>query len=164
MTLRQVGLSFLLPATLLGMVSGATAGRRPGPSPSRPVPATPSPVPQERLASLRVNELGRVPVIEWHEVSDSAGRWKVTRSTFKAQLERLYDEGYRPVTVADFVDGRFDIPAGTSPVLLTFDDAYKEQFWFGEDGEPHPDSAVGIIREFARTHPGWRETAAFYVY
>ncbi|HVE92635.1 MAG TPA: polysaccharide deacetylase family protein [Actinomycetota bacterium] len=165
---KRLAFRLLLPTAVLGVVLGATLAARDGGS-TAPKPTTtrrpsPSPMSEQKLASLRVNELGRVPVIEWHEVGEAESRWKVTRKTFKEQLQRLYDGGYRPVTVADFADGRFDIPAGTTPVVLTFDDADRQQFYFGENGQPHPDSVVGILRDFARTHPGWRETAAFYIY
>jgi peptidoglycan/xylan/chitin deacetylase (PgdA/CDA1 family) len=113
------------------------------------------------LAALGVNELGRVLVGEWHIVGDTDGEYRTSRDTLRAQLEELYDRGYRPVTQTEFLEGTFPIPLGTSPVLLTFDDSTRGQFALDDDGRPTPDSAVGIIEQFAAEHPGWRATAVF---
>ncbi len=121
-------------------------------------------LPEEELRRLRVNELGRVLVMEWHDVEGVDGRWETSQATFRAQIKELYDRGYRPVTVEEFAAGSFPIPAGTSPVLLTFDDSYESHFRLGPDGQPARNSVVGILEEFERAHPDWRGTAAFYIY
>lgn len=170
------------PASTDAAASGSTAasddvGSTPSPSPD-PVtspaaevdgapPPSPSPSPTEvaptdaELAALGVNELGRVLVGEWHVIGDVDGEYRTSRETFRRQLQELYDRGYRPVTQQEFVAGTFPIPAGTSPVLLTFDDSTRGQFALGDDGRPTPDSAVGIIEAFATEHPDWRATAVF---
>ena len=55
--------------------------------------------------------------------------------------------------------GTIDLPRGASPVVLTFDDSAKSQAGLLEDGRIDPDSAVGIMLDFAREHPrlpaGW---------
>ena len=56
-----------------------------------------------------------------------------------------------------------DIPAGTHPVVLTFDDSTVSQFRLGTDGRPAPDTAVGILLDTARKHPGFRPVATFFV-
>jgi len=64
------------------------------------------------------------------------------------------------------VDGAIDIPAGMSPVVVTFDDASPSQFRYVErDGtrEIDPSSAVGIWIAFNRTHPDWKNRATFCV-
>ncbi len=134
----------------------------PRPSPS-PVPAEPE-LGDDDLAALGVNEIGRVLVVEWHEIGARDGRWENSRETFREQIAELYERGYRPVTVAEFAEGRFPIPAGTSPVLLTFDDSYRSHLHLDDDGDPHPDSVVGILEAFSDEHPDWRATAAFYPY
>ncbi len=142
----------------------------PEPEPSPTPAAEPSPEPaialsDAELAELGVNELGRVLVMEWHKIQDADGRWENSLDTFRAQLDELYERGYRPISVGEFIDGTFPIPAGTSPVLLTFDDSYKEHFFFDEDGEtPHPDSAVGILQAMEAEDPTWRARAHFAFY
>ncbi len=132
----------------------------PSPSPS-PTPAPSPTMSDAELAALGVNELGRVLVGEWHVIGDTDGEYRTSRDTFRRQLQTLYDRGYRPVTQQEFLAGTFPIPAGTSPVLLTFDDSTRGQFALDDDGEPVADTAVGIIEAFAAEHPDWRATAVF---
>lgn len=110
------------------------------------------------------NELGRIPILEYHVIGDSDARWTVGRDHFRRQLELLYERGYRPITVADLVDRKIDLPAGLSPVVITFDDASPSQFRFVDhDGqlEVDPNSALGIWLEFHREHPDWANKATF---
>lgn len=134
-------------------------------------------LPSVRLASLEsdsgkiiraggrvVNELGRIPILEYHLIGDSDSRWMVERGRFRAQLQLLYDAGYRPITVSELVDGRIDLPAGLSPVVFTFDDASPSQFSYIErDGrlEVDSNSAVGIWLSFHARHPDWGNKATF---
>ncbi len=152
----------------------AAAGASPSPSPSPSPTPSPEEEPEEEpeeprlsdgeLAELGVNEVGRVLVMEWHDVEDQDSRWANSRETFRAQIAELYERGYRPVTTEEFASGTMPIPEGTTPVLLTFDDSYRSHLWFGDDGEPHPDSVVGILEDFSEENPDWRATAVFYIY
>ena len=113
---------------------------------------------------LPPNELGRIPVLEYHLIGETEGRWTRTPENFRKDLELLYSRGYRPVTLKDVVDRRIDLPAGTSPVVFTFDDASPGQFKYIErDGqlEIDPNSAVGMWLEFGKTHPGWGNKGVF---
>lgn len=117
-----------------------------------------------RTVVRETNELGRIPILEYHLIGDSDGRWMVERGRFRRQLELLYERGYRPITVADLVDGKIDLPAGQSPVVVTFDDASPSQFKYLErDGrlEIDPGSAVGIWLAFHALHPDWATKATF---
>src|SRR5579862_570950 len=110
------------------------------------------------------NELGRIPILEYHVIGDSDARWTVERGHFKRQLELLYERGYRPITVAELVDRKISLPAGMSPVVFTFDDASPSQFrYIDHNGtlEIDPNSAIGIWLEFHRTHPDWANKATF---
>ncbi|NLG60656.1 MAG: polysaccharide deacetylase family protein [Candidatus Cloacimonetes bacterium] len=111
------------------------------------------------------NELGRIPILEYHLIGPQRSQWTVTPEDLRTHLEMLYERGYRPVNLRDVVDRRLDLPRGLSPVVLTFDDASPSQFRYieREDGslEIDPESAVGILLEFARTHPGWENRAVF---
>lgn len=110
------------------------------------------------------NELGRVPILEYHLIGDRESRWMVERGHFRRQLEMLYQRGYRPVSVAELMDRKIELPAGESPVVFTFDDASPSQFSYVErDGklEIDPNSAVGIWLDFHRTHPDWGNKAVF---
>ncbi|MDQ2766726.1 MAG: polysaccharide deacetylase family protein [Gemmatimonadota bacterium] len=112
------------------------------------------------------NELGRIPILEYHLLGDSDSRWHVERNHFRRDLERLYASGYRPVTVSEMVDKKIDLPAGQSPVVFTFDDAGPSQFsYIDHNGtlEIDPNSAVGIWMAFHKEHPDWRNKATFCV-
>jgi hypothetical protein len=116
--------------------------------------------------SRAANELGRIPILVYHAVGETEGRWQRARERFRADLELLSTRGYRPISVAELVDRRIDLPAGLSPVIITFDDASPSQFSYIErDGalDIDPNSAVGIWLAFARTHPDWRTRAVFCV-
>ena len=111
------------------------------------------------------NELGRIPVLEYHLIGNEEARWQRRSDRFRADLELLYRRGYRPVTLAELVDRNFSLPAGLSPVVFTFDDASPGQFRYIEraDGSLDIDStsAVGIWLAFSRAHPDWGNKAVF---
>jgi hypothetical protein len=112
------------------------------------------------------NELGRIPILEYHLLGDSDSRWHVERNHFRRDLELLYASGYRPVTVSELVDRKIDLPAGLSPVVFTFDDAGPSQFsYIDHNGtlEIDPKSAVGIWLAFHKEHPDWQNKATFCV-
>jgi hypothetical protein len=114
-------------------------------------------------SGLEPNELGVVPVIMHHQIlPDGGGDYDLTPEEFRDELERLYREHYRPVTAADVVNGTIDIPKGTTPVVLTFDDSTSTQAALLDDGTIDPDTAVGIMLEFAEEHPDFRPVATFY--
>ena len=128
-----------------------------GPTSEKPEPAT---------ADLVPNELGRIPILEWHQVVDADGTYKVSRERFRAELTALHARGYVPISLADFLDDKIDIPAGKSPVLFTFDDASPSQFRYIERNgklEVDPTSAVGILLDFVKTHPDWKPRGVFCV-
>lgn len=112
------------------------------------------------------NELGAVPILAYHLIGRPEGPWRRTPENFRRDLEFLYSQGYYPVRLLDLVRGRLDVPAGRSPVVLTFDDSSEGQFRAVlRKGRlrPAPDSAVGILEDFARRHPDFPARATFYV-
>src|SRR3989338_3274519 len=57
-------------------------------------------------------------------------------------------------------------PAGTTPVVLPFDDSSPGQFrYLDRNGTPEldPKSAVGILEAFTREHPDFGRAATFFV-
>jgi peptidoglycan/xylan/chitin deacetylase (PgdA/CDA1 family) len=57
--------------------------------------------------------------------------------------------------------GNIDIPAGMSPVVLTFDDSTSGQYRILDDGSLDPASAVGVLQA-AEEAGGWASKATFY--
>lgn len=133
------------------------------PSPTSASPSA-SPTPTVDPASVKANELGLVPVLMYHQiVAKPADVYDQTPAHFRAELEKLATQDYVPITAADFASGKIDIPAGKHPVVLTFDDSTLSQFALDATGEPKKDTAVAILQEVAKAHPGFTPTATFYV-
>jgi hypothetical protein len=116
--------------------------------------------------SAAPNQLGRIPVLEYHVIEGNADAlYTRTPEHYRADLEEAYKMGYRPITIAQMLDRNFsDVPKGMSPVIAVFDDASPSQFRYIEQNgklEIDPTSAVGIWLDFAKTHPGWKNRATF---
>lgn len=140
-------------------------------------------------SSMKPNELGKVMILEYHEIAhEEEKRWSKPPDMFRKDLERLYAEGYRAISLEDFLDGSINLPKGYSPVVITFDDSTPGQLRFlqrresedsngntgngakdpGEEKtpntpEPDPHSAVGVMEAFAKEHPDFGLEATFYV-
>jgi len=149
-------------ATLVTALS-ACGSTSDGPSPAPVAQTAPKPPPVDP-ASVKANELGVVPVLMYHRLTPTPkAEYDRTPDDFRAELLRLYDNGYRPVLARELVAGMIDVPAGKSPVVLTFDDSTVSQYRLAPDGTVVPDTAIGILLEFSRTHPDFRPVATLYV-
>lgn len=102
-------------------------------------------------------------MVEYHHVREGKGDMFRTPEQFRSDLERLYNLGFRPCTVSDYLDDKFPIPPGASPAVFTFDDSNPSQLQLLPDGSVDPKCAVGIWSEFAKTHPDFPVRATFYV-
>ncbi|NLZ33157.1 MAG: polysaccharide deacetylase family protein [Firmicutes bacterium] len=117
--------------------------------------------------ALGVNEAGRIMILMYHEIGEPEDVWCRTPDNFRKDLEALYEAGYRLISMNDLLDGHIDVPAGCSPVVLTFDDGNAGQFRYIEkDGRLviDPDCAVAILEEFYAAHPDFGLAATFYIY
>jgi peptidoglycan/xylan/chitin deacetylase (PgdA/CDA1 family) len=133
--------------------TGGSANAPPASGPTTPLPP---------------NELGRIPILEYHLIEESAkpSQWRRTPAELRQELQYLYDHGYRPVNMVDVLDKNLNLPRGTSPVVFVFDDASPSQFRYIEKNgklEIDPTSAVGIWADFHRAHPDWSNKAVFCV-
>ncbi|WP_405087677.1 polysaccharide deacetylase family protein [Microbispora sp. NBC_01389] len=115
-------------------------------------------------AQVKANELGQIPVIMYHRIVQNPppGDDRSPKD-FRDELERLAAEDYVPITAAEYVTGKIDIPAGKHPVVLTFDDSSPAQLTLDGMGNPAPDCAIGILMDVAKKHPGFRPVATMYV-
>lgn len=123
-------------------------------------PATTDPGPR---TDLPPNELGKFLVLEYHRLGEPEGEFRRTAENFRKDLESLYAAGYRPVTMREMVEGRVDIPAGTSPVVFTIDDSSQGQFYLLEDGSIDPNTMVGMWEDFREENPGWNNGAVWCI-
>ncbi|MET7768498.1 polysaccharide deacetylase family protein [Nocardia sp. NPDC005366] len=156
---------FAVLAVLFAALTGCTTAPAPEVAREQQIQPIPDPAPVVAdPARIAANELGEVPILMYHQViATPAGEYDQTVEEFRAELDRLYREDYRPVTAADYISGRIDIPAGTHPVVLTFDDSTVSQFAFTAAGGPAPNCAIGVLEEFGAAHPDFHPTATLYV-
>lgn len=117
----------------------------------------------EQLQQAKVNEAGVVPILEYHDVLPKERSMVRSLDNFKHDLQRLYEEGYRPVLLRDYLDNKIDLPAGAAPVVFTFDDARNSQFRYLPNGRIDPTCVIGIWQDFAKAHPDFPIKATFYV-
>lgn len=127
-------------------------------------------VPTVDAASVQANELGRVPVVMYHDVNDvkigKNTKMNRTKASFLSDLDYLHKNAFYPVTLRSFVDGSMDVPAGKSPVVITFDDARETQFRLIEQESTYDvdtESAYGMMEGFCKDHPEWKPMATFFV-
>ncbi|MEA2459850.1 MAG: hypothetical protein QOH90_27 [Actinomycetota bacterium] len=124
----------------------------------------PDEVSKPEARRLHANELGRVPVLMYHRIlRHPESEYDRTPRAFRQELRRLYREGYRPIRAIDLVRGDIVVPPGKSPVVLTFDDASREQFAYRGNGSVDPHTALGILLDFGRSHPSFHPVATLYV-
>lgn len=136
---------------------------------------------KEILAEKKVNEMGKVPVMMYHGIHNIASSdtaytggnvdkdgYNRTSESFRSDLEKYYNMGYRMIRLQDYVDGNIDVALGYSPIVLTFDDGAANNIKVtGLDSNGNiiidPNSAVGILEEFKKKYPDFNVTATFFV-
>lgn len=115
------------------------------------------------------NEIGGIPILMYHAFTldpDEVDDWTMTLEDFRMQLEWLRANDFVMVGMQTMLDGRFDVPAGKRPVILTFDDSSAGQFGLLEsDGEMavNPDTAVGVLEAYGELYPDFTGPAFFAV-
>jgi len=117
----------------------------------------------EVVKSMKPDELGLVPVLMHHQIRPNGSEFDLTAAQLRAELVRLWRDGFYPVRAVDLVTGKLDVPKGKTPVVLTFDDADNNQVGFKADGTLDPNTGVGVLEAFAALHPDFPATATFFV-
>ena len=136
---------------------------------------------KEVYKEKKVNEVGRIPVMMYHGIVslkdeetpyiggnvDKDGYHRTTES-FRRDLEFYYKQGYRMISLNDYIDGKIDVPLGYSPIVLTFDDGLPNSIHIiGKDENGNliidPECAVGILEEYKQKYPDYQVTATFFV-
>lgn len=166
-----------------------TASATPSPTPTATPSATPETTPTpsaspeptgsagEQLIirtdyeAFKPNEVGEIPVIMFHNFVESLDdttdkEYTTSFELFEELLQTLYDAGFVPISMKDFIDSHITVPAGKMPVVFTFDDGSAGQFnLIRENGKliVNPNSAVGVLVEFNKKHPDFGLKGIFYV-
>ncbi len=119
---------------------------------------------------VKYNEMAEVLVLMYHALTptDVEGD-KIHRSVqgFKDDLQALYDNNYRVISMEDYINKDIHLEAGYSPVLITFDDGLQTAFSFENiNGQlvPKKDTAVDIMNKFYKKHEDFGKSATFFVY
>lgn len=112
------------------------------------------------------NELGEIMVIMYHYFGDKEQEFTRTFDNFRKDLKVLYEKGYRLISLNDFITNNINVPAGTTPIVFTFDDGPASEFnLIEQDGKlvVNPNSAVGIMQEFYKQYPDFGLEGTFYI-
>ncbi|MEW9124376.1 MAG: polysaccharide deacetylase family protein [Thermotaleaceae bacterium] len=119
------------------------------------------------LQKVKPNEAGQIMVLMYHNIAEPEGEWTRTPENFRKDLETLYEKGYRPISLKDYVTGNITTEAGFTPVVLTFDDGWQNNFNLIENEKDHwvidPQCAVGILQSFHEEHPDFPLKATFFI-
>lgn len=117
------------------------------------------------------NEAGEIPIIMFHNFIEAyeektEKEFTTTFAEFEQLLETLYNEGYRLISMEEFIDCNISVPAGLKPMVFTFDDGSIGQFNLVEENgtlKVNPKSAAGVMIDFNKKHPEFGLKGIFYV-
>lgn len=123
----------------------------------------PKPTPPKPVTNRKGNTDGKILILEYHKLSGKNTLLDRTPAKFRADLDKLYKLGYRPVTVSEWLDNKMPLAPGASPVILTFDDAHESQMRLTKQGTVDPNSFVGIWQAFAEKHPDFPVHGTFFI-
>jgi hypothetical protein len=111
-------------------------------------PLVGQPMTPERAKLIGSNEMGLVLVVVYNKISTEATDASIrTPEQFRDDLALLDSEGFYPININDLITGNVDIPAGKSPVAVTFDGSSPGHYRILDDGTLDPTCAVGIMQQ-----------------
>ena len=134
------------------------------PQPSPTITPTPTEVPYFIDATVMALDQ-EVPILLYHRfITDDVDKDAVTfthLSTFRDDLQTLYDSGYSLVSLKSWLDGTFLTPIGRKPLIITFDDFwFADQIYIDDDGTPSQYSGIGVLWQFSQENPDFGFSAA----
>ncbi len=165
---RNIAPLFLVFVSLITLFGLSGCGSKKSHAILSQTPAPPKLLSEVDLKLYKPNEAGAIMIVMYHEFNPSKpnGPMNRTPDQFRKDLNTFYKEGYYPVNVSDIVDDTMNVPAGKTPIALTFDDSRRSQFnvIIGANGSPQidPNCAVGIMETFHQQHPDWPTKGTFF--
>lgn len=125
----------------------------------------------EELKALHPNEIGVIPVMEYHVITTDpakeADQFVRTIDHLREDLQFLYDHNFYVIPMRELVRNEITAPAGKHPVVLTFDDATASQFRWDKDANGtialDQNTAIGILETFFAGHPDFGRGGFFAV-
>lgn len=126
-------------------------------------------VSRKSYGAILPNEVNDIVIAMYHGIipnldnSDTVHRSVVG---FKEDLELLYQNGYRLISMEDLMSNNITIEEGYTPLVLTFDDGLATSFSLTKDSNgnlsPTENCAVDIINKFNETNPDFGTHGMFY--
>lgn len=113
--------------------------------------------------ALKPNEAGKIMILMYHNIGEEEQEWVRTPDNFRKDMETLYEKGYRPISLTDYVNGSIFTEEGMTPVVITFDDGNLNNFEYLEDGRIKKDSVIGLLMDFHERHKDFPLEATFFV-
>ena len=78
----------------------------------------------------------KIPILEYHNLGEIDSRWTRSYELFRSDLEWLYNNDFRAVTIGQYMNLDFeDLEEGMRPVVITFDDASMDYTYEDLDGQ-----------------------------
>ncbi|WP_105615084.1 polysaccharide deacetylase family protein [Vallitalea okinawensis] len=115
---------------------------------------------------VQPNEIGSIMVVMYHGIMDNPPYHR-TAEDFKKDLSYMYENGYRPISIEDYINNNITVQAGLTPIVLAFDDGLSSSFSLtkGDDGTlvPKEGTAVYMMEEFYKEHPDFGKAATFFI-
>lgn len=106
----------------------------------------------------------KISILMYHLFGDKDTRYMVSYETFRKHLQYLYENNFYLINLSDYARGDFSkVPEGKKPIVLTFDDSTKNQFFFEKDGKLSKRSGLGILLDFYKQHPDFGCGGTFFV-
>ena len=105
------------------------------------------------------------PILCYHHVSSEPGMYSVSPWRLESDLTRLAEEGFYLVTPEDLDNGMMQVPAGRRPVMVTFDDGWKDNMCYAADDPASldPSCALAVMERVSERHPDLGRGAVFYL-
>jgi peptidoglycan/xylan/chitin deacetylase (PgdA/CDA1 family) len=113
--------------------------------------------------NVEPNESGKIMVLMYHNIGGEEEEWVRTPENFRKDLSILYEKGYRPISLKEYVSGNITTEQGLTPIVITFDDGNLNNFQYLEDGTIDQESAVGILLNFHELHKDFPLEATFFL-
>lgn len=136
------------------------------PPTSQPTPSpVNSPMSQADYERIKPNEVGQIMVVMYHGISDNPPYHR-TAEDFLKDLEYMYNNGYRLISMRDYIDSHIEVEKGFTPIVLTFDDGLSSTFTLERKEDklvPKQGTAIGILEEFIELHPDFGRGAGLYL-
>lgn len=112
---------------------------------------------------LPPNELGKIPILTYHKISDEDTEYTRSRTSFAKDLVLLKKHGFYPISLAELRSGKITAPKGKIPLLITFDDSSESQFKYEADGSLTEGCGMEIMDRFQKQNPDFPLKGVFFV-